>query len=220
MSAISHCRSAGNRGRPRGRDFQRQNSWKPCPCHRMSVSGLTTINSWCHSISRDSTTSAIRVASSARWGLACSSTYNASYFLRNRFSAASWARECTAAETSDSMSPVIRMTVRTVSRDRDRVMGRRSYAKHCRTSLVSRTLTRPPVGSTRYCRHGRSADSLRSTGCLAASYRSVIANCSMRSRNSWSTITAKVAIKDLAMNSSKSSDPLVPATPFAAPTSG
>ena len=116
MSAISRCRSAGNRGRPRGLDFHRQNNWKPFRCHRMSVSGLTTINRRRHSISRDSATSAIRVASSARRGFACRSTYNASCFLRNRFSAASWACDRTAAETSDSKSPAIRMSVRTRQR--------------------------------------------------------------------------------------------------------
>ena len=29
------------RGRPVGFDFQRQNSWNPMRCHRMSVSGFT-----------------------------------------------------------------------------------------------------------------------------------------------------------------------------------
>jgi hypothetical protein len=43
IAAISRCRSVGNRGCPRGLDFQRQNNWKPLRCHRMSVSGFTSI---------------------------------------------------------------------------------------------------------------------------------------------------------------------------------
>jgi hypothetical protein len=40
IAAISCCTSAGMRGRPSGRDFQRQNSRKASRCQRTSVSGL------------------------------------------------------------------------------------------------------------------------------------------------------------------------------------
>jgi len=86
MSAIKSRRSAGNRGRPRGIDFHRQNSRNPLRCHRMSVSGFTTVRSRRQSMSRDSATSVIRVASSARRGLTCRSKYNANCLRRNRFS--------------------------------------------------------------------------------------------------------------------------------------
>ena len=62
--AINCRRSAGNRGRPRGLDFNRQNSRNPFRCHRMSVSGFTTVRSRRQSISRDSAASVTRIASS------------------------------------------------------------------------------------------------------------------------------------------------------------
>jgi hypothetical protein len=43
--AIKCPRSVGNRGRPCGIDFQRQNKRNPFRCHRMSVSGFTTVRS-------------------------------------------------------------------------------------------------------------------------------------------------------------------------------
>jgi hypothetical protein len=82
MSAINRRRSADNWGRPRGNDFHRQNSRKPFRCHRMSVSGLTTLRTRRQSISRDSARSVIRVASSARRGLIWRSRYNANCLRR------------------------------------------------------------------------------------------------------------------------------------------
>ena len=76
MSAINRRSSAGSRGRPPGEDFHRQNSRKPVRCHRMSVSGFTTVRTRRQSISRDRATSAMRVASSARRGLTRRSRYN------------------------------------------------------------------------------------------------------------------------------------------------
>jgi hypothetical protein len=63
--AISARRSAGIGGRPAGRDFQRQNSRKPCRCQRISVSGFTKVSKRRHSRIRDKATSVMRVASSA-----------------------------------------------------------------------------------------------------------------------------------------------------------
>ena len=51
----------------------------------MSVSGLTTVRTRRQSISRDSATTAMRVASSARRGLTFRSRYNANCLRRNRF---------------------------------------------------------------------------------------------------------------------------------------
>jgi hypothetical protein len=42
--AISRCTSGEIAGRPGVRDFQRQNSWNPFRCHRISVSGFTITN--------------------------------------------------------------------------------------------------------------------------------------------------------------------------------
>jgi hypothetical protein len=54
-------------GRP-GRDFQRQNSRQPWRCHRISVSGLTTVRSARQSRNWERRTSAMRVDASARRG--------------------------------------------------------------------------------------------------------------------------------------------------------
>ena len=119
IAAISRCRSAGNRGLPRGLDFQRQNNWKPFRCHRMSVAGFTTVRIGRQSISHDSATSAIRVASSARRGFTCRSTYNASCVLRNKFSAASCAFDRTAVESNRRRSQAMRRMVRSAAPERD-----------------------------------------------------------------------------------------------------
>jgi len=96
--SIIRCRTvAGTGGRPRGRDFNRQNNRYALRCHRMSVAGRTMVRIRRQSTSRDSAISAIRVASSARRAFTCRSTYKANCFFRNRFSAARWACDRTAA---------------------------------------------------------------------------------------------------------------------------
>jgi len=124
MSAIKCRRSAGNRGRPRGIDFHRQNSRNPLRCHRMSVSGFTTVRSRRQSMRRDSATSAIRVASSARRGLTRRSRYNANCLRRNRFSAASCACGRNVDDTNRRTSPATRTIVRTSRRERGWAMLR------------------------------------------------------------------------------------------------
>ncbi len=57
ISAISRWSCSGIRERPQRRDVQRQNSRKPCRCHRTSGSGCTTERMRRHSISRASATS-------------------------------------------------------------------------------------------------------------------------------------------------------------------
>jgi hypothetical protein len=71
-----------NRRRPGARDFQRHHNRNPWRCHRMSVCGFTTINTFRQSRNRDSATSVMRVASSARRGFARRSTYIAKLFSR------------------------------------------------------------------------------------------------------------------------------------------
>jgi hypothetical protein len=83
MSAINRRSSAGSGGRPPGDDFHRQHSWNPFRCHRMSVSGFTTVRTRRQSISCDRATRAMRVASSRRGGLTCRSRYNANCLRRN-----------------------------------------------------------------------------------------------------------------------------------------
>ena len=68
MATISRCRSTGMVGRP-GRDFPRQNSRQPWRCHRISVSGLTTVRSARQSRNRERMSSAARVDALARRGL-------------------------------------------------------------------------------------------------------------------------------------------------------
>jgi hypothetical protein len=68
--AISRCTSAGMRGRPGVRDFQRQNSRSPFRCQRISVSRFTRTSNDRHSRNRDKPARTIRVESSARWGFA------------------------------------------------------------------------------------------------------------------------------------------------------
>jgi hypothetical protein len=77
ISAINRCRSAGTRGRSQDVDFHRQNNWKPFRCHRMSEAGFTTVRRLRQSINCDVTTSASRVALSARRGFTCRSMYRA-----------------------------------------------------------------------------------------------------------------------------------------------
>jgi hypothetical protein len=66
MSAISFCRSAGIRGRPRAFDFNLQNSRKPFRCQRIKVSGLTTVRASRHANSLESNTRVNLAAASAR----------------------------------------------------------------------------------------------------------------------------------------------------------
>jgi hypothetical protein len=87
-----------------------------------------------HSISHDSATSAIRVASSARRGFTCRSTYNASCSLKNRFSAESCARDRPAAKTSRTRSQAMRRTVRSAERERDSAIVAGSYVMHASSS--------------------------------------------------------------------------------------
>jgi len=127
MSTIS-CRTvAGTGGRPRGCDFNRQNNRYALRCQRMSVAGCTMVRIRRHSTSRDSATSVIRVASSARRGFTWRSAYKANCFLRNTFSAARWACDRTAAAANDARSPQRRTTVRAAARARDRLISRQSY---------------------------------------------------------------------------------------------
>ena len=92
------------------------------------MSGFTTESRRRHSNSQDRATSAIRVASSARRGVTSRSTYNASCFLRNRFSAASWTCGRAVAATNHMRSRAIRRTVRTREHHLDRAIGAGSYA--------------------------------------------------------------------------------------------
>ena len=98
--------------RPRGFDSHRQNKRKPCRCHRTRVSGFTTVRRVRRSITCDKTTNVIRVAGSGRRGFTCRSAYNASWFLRNRFSAMSGTCDRQLAETSCSRSPARQNPVR------------------------------------------------------------------------------------------------------------
>jgi hypothetical protein len=89
----------------------------------MSVAGCTMVRMGRQSISHDRPTSAIRVASSARRGFTWRSTYNANCFLRNRFSAASWARDRTAVDANRATSPMTRSAVRTAASNLDRLIA-------------------------------------------------------------------------------------------------
>ena len=88
MFAISFCRSAGIRGRPRTFDFHLQSSRKPRRCQRTKVSGLTTVRASRHANSLESHTRVNLVAAFARRGLTLRSTYKANCLRRKRFSAA------------------------------------------------------------------------------------------------------------------------------------
>ena len=66
LVAIRRCTSTGRDGRPQVCDFHRQKRRNPLRCHRMSVSGFTMVRAALQSVRRARTTSAIRVASSAR----------------------------------------------------------------------------------------------------------------------------------------------------------
>ena len=58
----------------------------------------------------------------------CRSTYNASCFLRNKFSAASWVLDRTVAETNRRRSQAMRRTVSSAARERDCAMVAESDA--------------------------------------------------------------------------------------------
>lgn len=82
-------------------------------CHRISVSGFTTVRTERQSINRESATRVIRVASSARRALTLRSRYNANCLRKNRFSAARYACERHMHETNRRTSPATRRVVRT-----------------------------------------------------------------------------------------------------------
>ena len=105
ISAINCCRFTGIRGRPRGRDFQRQNRRNPWRCQGTSVSGCTTVRMSRESIIRESTTRVTRVALSARRGLTFRSRYNASCLRRKRFSAAKRVWDRRPSATKHRISP-------------------------------------------------------------------------------------------------------------------
>ena len=109
IAAISCCRSAGIGGRPGPRDFQRHHNRNPVRCQPMSVSGFTTVSRRRHSRTRDKPTRMMRVASAARRGF--TPTYSASYFRRNRFSAASRVRDRVAEDIDETRSQATRTTV-------------------------------------------------------------------------------------------------------------
>jgi len=88
MSAISFCRSAGIRGRPRALDFHIQNSRKPFRCQRIKVSGLTTVRASRHANNLESNTRVNLADAFARRGLTLRSRYKANCLRRKRFSAA------------------------------------------------------------------------------------------------------------------------------------
>jgi len=81
--------SAGTRGRPLDRDFHFQNSRNPLRCHRINVSGLTTVKASRHSKYLERYASVKRIGSVALRGFLFRSTYSTSCLRRNRFSAAS-----------------------------------------------------------------------------------------------------------------------------------
>ena len=135
--AISSRRSAGIGGRPAARDFQRQNSRKPFRCQRMSVSGSTMVSKRRHSTIRDKATSVMRVASSARRGFTCRSKYNANCFRRNRFSAASWARDRNADAISRATSTPTRRMIRIRMRGPDWGMTSRILREHHGQMLIT-----------------------------------------------------------------------------------
>ena len=70
IATISCWRFLGIRGRPRGRDVQRQKSRQPARCQRINVSGCTTVSTAFQSMTRARSTNATRVAGSARRGFA------------------------------------------------------------------------------------------------------------------------------------------------------
>jgi hypothetical protein len=77
----------------------------------MRVSGFTTISRCRQSTNDDKATRVIRVASSALLGFIWRSRYNANCFRRNRFSAASWARDRIADEITAPRSPATQKRV-------------------------------------------------------------------------------------------------------------
>jgi hypothetical protein len=144
--AISCCTPRGIRGRPTGRDLQRQNKRKPFRCHRMSVPGFTTVRRRRQSTSTDRATSVIRVASSARHGFTCRSTYSASCFLRNRFSAES------AHATAARAPPAVRCRRRRAGQ-----FGRRCGTGTESCPRIVRDTTRATIRSVCDCRSPDSA---------------------------------------------------------------
>jgi hypothetical protein len=101
----------------------------------MSVSGFTIVSRRRQSTNRDKATSMIRAASSARCGLTCRSRYSANCFRRNRFSAASWARDRNADDTTETKSVATQRIVRARMRGRDWLMTLRIVYEHDRQTL-------------------------------------------------------------------------------------
>ena len=88
--------------------------------------GFTTLRSVRQAMTRDKTTKVIRVALFGRRGFTCRSMYNASCFLKNRFSAASCVCDRQPEETSRSRSPARQRAVR----NDDLAMVAQWYAIH------------------------------------------------------------------------------------------
>jgi len=159
--AISSRRSAGTGGRPAARDFQRQNSRTPFRCHRMSVSGFTMVSTRRHATIRDKATSVMRVASSARRGFTRRSRYNANCFRRNRFSAASWARDRNADAISRATSTPTRRMIRIRMRGPDWGMTSRILREHQGQMLLTPSFigrepkSRSEIPRTKYLRTTR-----------------------------------------------------------------
>ena len=90
---MSCRRLFGSLGRPRGRDFHRQNKRNPFRCQRMKVSGLTTRSAGRQAKSLPRAAITNRIESVARRGFALRSSNRASCLRRNRFSAAKAPRD-------------------------------------------------------------------------------------------------------------------------------
>jgi hypothetical protein len=98
-----------------GREFHFQNNRKPLRCQRINVSGSTTVRAFRQSNMRESCVSVNRMPSVAPRGRTLRSTKNPSCLRRNRFSAATAARErkqvrpnaITSAETASMPSASI-----------------------------------------------------------------------------------------------------------------
>ena len=157
MAAINCWRSAGTGGRPGARDFHRQKRRNPLRCHRISVSGFTIVSAALQSISRESTTRVIRVASSARRGLTRRSWYSASCFRRNRFSAASWDRDRRPSDTNLRASISKRTVVRHTIDEDERFRMRKHATTHGSGFVASRRGSElaPVLCRTEYLRSTR-----------------------------------------------------------------
>ena len=84
ISTIDFCRSAGTRGRPRGRDFHFQNTRNPLRCQRISVSGWTTVRALRQSKKREGWASVKRMELVARRGLIFSLNVEAELFAEEQ----------------------------------------------------------------------------------------------------------------------------------------